>query len=504
MDRYDIIIIGSGMGGLICGDVLSREGYKICILEKNKQIGGCLQTYTRDKIVFDSGVHYLGALGKGQNLYQVFKYLGLMDKLKLEQLDIDVFDKIVIDNDDKEYVFAQGYENFISKLLIDFPDEEKALREYCSTIKYVCSRFPLYNLRSGGDYSEKEIVLEIDTKSFIESITGNKKLQAVLAGNNSLYAGQPGKTPLYVHALILNHYIESAWKCVDGGSQIGLIMAKNIREHGGVILRNSEVKKIVEEDGRVVCVELADGSRRYAGAFISNMHPVKTMEITASGVIKNIYRRRLKSLENSISSFTLNIVLKKDCFKYFKYNYYCHKDGYVWTGADYTEENWPLGYAVFLSATSRTTEYAEGLSVLTYMKYDEVKAWAHTFNTVSAVNSRGETYDDFKKRKAEKLLDEVGKKFPGLRECMYSYYAATPLSFRDYIGTDDGSLYGIVKNYKDPYRTFIDPRTKLPNLYLTGQNLNMHGILGTALSGLATCTAIMGNDTIIEKIRNAQ
>ena len=216
-----------------------------------------------------------------------------------------------------------------------------------------------------------------------------------------------------------------------------------------------------------------------------------------------MYRRRLQSLENSISSFTLNIVFKKNCFKYFKYNYYWHKDGHAWTGADYTEENWPLGYSVFLSATSATTEYAEAMSVLTYMRYEEVKPWEHTFNTADAVNTRGETYDAFKKRKAEKLLNEMEKKFPGLRDCIHAYYTATPLSFRDYIGNDDGSMYGIVKNYKDPHRTFIAPQTKLPNLYFTGQNLNMHGILGTALSGLATCMAIMGNDSIIEKIRNA-
>ena len=251
-----------------------------------------------------------------------------MDKLKLQQLEPDVFDKIIIDNDDKEYIFAQGYENFISKLLVDFPDEEAALRKYCDTIRYVCSKFPLYNLRSGGAYNEKESVLEIDTKTFIESITGNKKLQIVLAGNNSLYAGQPDKTPFYVHSLILNHYIESSWKCVDGGSQIGHIMAKNIRQRGGVILRNSEVKKIAEENGRIAYAELSNGERMYADSFISNMHPVKTLEITQTDLIKNIYRKRLKSLENSISSFTINIVFKKNSFKYFKYNYYCHKDGH--------------------------------------------------------------------------------------------------------------------------------------------------------------------------------
>ena len=503
MERFDILIIGSGMGGLVCGAILSMEGYKVCIVEKNKQLGGCLQTYVRDRVIFDSGVHYLGGLDKGQNLYQIFKYLGLMDKLKLQKMDVDVFDKIVIDNDEKEYVYAQGYDNFIEKLVADFPEEESAIRQYCDKIKEVCSRFPLYNLRSGGDYEEKAGVLEIDTKGYIESITNNQKLQAVLAGNNPLYAGQGDKTPFYVHALILNSYIESSYKCVDGGSQISKILAKQIRQNGGVIHRNAEVKKIVEEDGIVNHVELADGSRIYAKDFISNMHPVKTLEITHSDHIRMAFRKRLGSLENSISSFTLNIVLKKNSFKYFKYNYYVHNDGCVWTVGDYTEENWPLGYAIFLSASSRTNEYAEGMTILTYMRYDEVKQWEHTFNTVSDEEDRGPDYEEFKNRKAEVLLDSVEKKFPGLRNHIQSYYTATPLSFRDYIGTDDGSLYGIVKDYKDPLRTFISPRTKLPNLYFTGQNLNLHGILGAAMSALVTCSAFMKNDQLIEKIRNA-
>jgi len=264
------------------------------------------------------------------------------------------------------------------------------------------------------------------------------------------------------------------------------------------------VKKIAEEDGRASYAELQDGSRIYAEHFISNMHPVKTLEITESDLIKTVYRKRLNSLENSISSFTINIVLKKNCFKYFKNNYYCNKEEEsVWSGINYTEEKWPLSYALFLSATSKTTEFAEALTVLTYMKFDEVKPWENTFNTVSAVNDRGETYEAFKKRKAETLLDEVEKRFPNLRDCIYSYYTATPLSFRDYIGNDDGSLYGIVKDYKDPLRTFISPRTKLPNLYFTGQNLNLHGILGASMGGLVTCIALMGNESIIEKIKNA-
>ena len=188
-----------------------------------------------------------------------------------------------------------------------------------------------------------------------------------------MYAGVADKTPFYVHALILNSYIESSWKCVDGGSQIGRFLGRSIREHGGDIFRNIEVKKFVEEGGLVTHVELGDGTKVYADHFISNLHPTKTMEMTESDVIKKAYRNRMKSLENSISSFTINVVLKKDTFKYFNYNYYCHQENSVWDGMNYTEETWPRGYAMFLHAFSRSKEYAEGLSILTYMHYSEVE-----------------------------------------------------------------------------------------------------------------------------------
>ena len=501
--KYDILITGSGMGGLVCGAILAKEGYKVCVLEKNKQLGGCLQTYSRDKVIFDSGVHYMGGLDPGQNLYQIFKYLGLIGKLKLQRMENDHFDKIIFEDDPNEYFLAQGYDNFIEKLLVHFPEEEKGIREYCDKIKEICSKFPLYNLRTGEFYNEKAGVLEIDTKGYIESVVTNPRLREVLAGNNALYAGMPNKTPFYVHALILNSYIESSWKCVDGGSQIARLLGRSIRENGGDLFRNIEVKKFVEEEGKIVYVELSDGSRVYADHFISNLHPTKTMEMTESEVIKKAYRNRMKSLENSISSFTINIVFKKNTFKYFNYNYYCHQFGSVWDGMNYTEENWPRGYALFMHAYSRSIEYAEGMSILTYMHYSDVEKWADTFNTTSNETSRGEDYEAFKIRKAEKLLDKVESKFPGFRDNIKSYYVATPLSYRDYIGNDDGSLYGVAKDYLNPLKTFISPRTKLPNLYLTGQNLNLHGVLGTAVSGLITSSIFIPIEELVKRIKDA-
>ncbi len=503
MQQFDIIIIGSGIGGLVCANLLGLEGYRVCVLEKNRQTGGALQTYVRDRVIFDSAVHYIGGLDKGQNLYQIFKYLGLIDKLKLRKMDPDAFDMILIDGDDREYPLAQGYENFMEKLGRMFPGEEASIRTYCETIRSVCSRFPLYNLRSGGAYSEKADVLEISAKQFIESVTSHPKLQAVLGGNNILYAGQGEKTPLYIHALILNSYIESSWKCVDGASQIAKWLARNIRQCDGEVRCNAEVKEIVVQEGRVSHVRLEGGAILKASNFISNLHPAKTLELLDSPVIRPAYRSRINHLENSISCFSLNLVLKKGSLKYFSHNYYWQRPGFLWKMEQYNADNWPLGYALFMSPSSRGGEFAEAMTILAYMRYEEVKPWENTVNTVSHPAQRGDEYESFKRKKTAILMDLLEKKFPGLRSMVLSSYAATPLSFRDYTGSKEGSIYGILKDCRDPVKTLIAPHTRLPNFYFTGQNLNLHGILGASITALATCNALLGHENIIEKIRNA-
>ncbi len=498
---YDAIIIGSGMGGLTCGALLSKEGLKVCVLEKNRQVGGCLQTFVRDKVIFDSGVHYVGGLDKGQNLYKIFTYLEIMDKIKLEKLSEDAFDYILFEHDDNKYPMAQGYENFIRQLLNYFPDEENALRAYCDKMKYVCDKFPLYNLNFGEEF-EKTVVMQIGTKEFIESITDNKKLQEVLAGNNMLYAGSPDKAPFYVHALVLNSYIESAWKFVQGGSQISKYLLQTIRKYGGEVKRHCEVTKLLEKDGRIDHVLLSNGKRLFARNFISNIHPATTLKMLDSSIIREAYRKRITTLSNTVSCFIVNIVLAKNSFKYSKSNYYFNKEDAVWNNLDYNEDDWPKNYAIFLSPCKDNNCYAETVTLFSYMHYDEVKKWEHTFNTTSKEEDRGEDYEIFKKRKAEKLINEVEKRFPGLKDCIQTYYTSTPLTYRDYIGSDDGSLYGIERDYKNPLKTFISPKTKLKNLLFAGQNTSMHGILGVTISALASCSSLVDMQAVLEKMKN--
>ena len=501
MKKFDVLIIGTGMGGLVCGNVLSREGYTVCMVEKNKQLGGCLQIYVRDKVIFDSGVHYIGGLEKGQTLFQIFKWLGLMGKLKLEKMDT-AFDRILLDGEEKEYLIKQGHHAFEQEMIREFPEEKAAIQKYIKTILEICDRFPLYRLQLEGGTAEKQEAMGFSAKQFIESITRNKKLRAVLAGNNMLYAGAGDTTPFYVHALSVNSYLESAWRCLEGGSQIAKILARNISAAGGLVIRNREVKKLIMEDGHIKAALLSDGTMIQASHFISNTTPANTYKMTDSNLIRPATRKRVESMQNTVSAFILNIVFKKDRFPYIRHNYYYHRSGSVWEMESYDEQNWPLGYAIYPSPGLKK-DFAPGMTIFAYMRYEEVRPWISSFNTVSSKQNRGHDYELFKNKKAEKLLDRVEERFPGLRKSILHYYTSTPLTFRDYIGNDDGNLYGTIKDYKNPLGTIISPKTRIPNLYLTGQYLNLHGILGTAISGLITSIAVTGKDDFIEKIRNA-
>lgn len=498
MLKFDVAIIGSGLGGLLCGYILSKEGYSVCVIEKNQQIGGCLQTFTRDGCVFDTGIHYLGSLDEGQILHQYFKYFNLINTIKLKRLDENAFDRICFEGDETEYKYGMGNENFINILLQEFPKEKDALVKYIAKLKEICGSFDLYNLHDSNTRFYEKPNLNENAVSFLKSITNDAKLQNVLAGINLLYAGKASQTPLYIHSLVNYSYIQSAYRLVDGSAQIAISLANSISANDGIILRNHEVKKLIFDNDELKFVELLNNERIEAKYFISDVHPSKTLEMLEPERMRKIYWNRVHGLENTISAFTIYIVLKENSFPYCNYNYYLYKNLNVWTADSTSEKDWPENLFCFTPATSSSAVYAKSMIIMAYMKYDEVKKWENT-----TVENRGDEYLEFKRKKVIKILDTIEKKFPDLRENIKSYYTSSPLTYRDYTGTKEGSLYGIFRDCNEPYKTFVSHKTKIPNLFLTGQNINLHGAMGVTIGSVVTCSELLGMKYLVNKIKSA-
>ena len=501
--KYDFIIIGGGMSGLVCAYILSKEGKKVIVLEKNSQLGGGLQIFSRDKTLFETGVHYVGGLEEGQNLNQLFKYLDLMDKIQVKQMDKNCFDKIHFGNEDKFYSLGQGYKKFISNLVKDFPNQKQEIIKYCNKIREVCTEFPLYNLRDQNDYPiSNEEVESVD--EVIDSIITDNRLRNVLGSQNILYGGQKGITPFYIHALIINSYIESSWRFVNGSSQVAIFLAKSIRSFGGEVLKKSEVINANIINKRVSSVTLEDGTILEGNNIISSLHPIQTIRIMGQENFKGLYKKRINKIQNSVSSFGVHISFKKNTFPYLNHNVYHFEDENIWGLDDYTEKSWPKGLFLCFHPLKNNSDYADGCSVLTYMNYEDVKKWENITSTHFKLNERGKNYKLFKIECEEKIISSLEKIYPNIKDSIRSVHSSSPLTLRDYNGAPFGTMYGFQKDKRHPLQSYIHTKTNIKNLYLTGQSVNLHGVLGVTISALLTCFNFVDQRKLMESIRNAK
>lgn len=500
---FDIVVIGSGLGGLVSALLLAKSGKSVAVLEKNNQFGGNLQTFARDKKIIDTGVHYVGGLDEGQNLHRYFSYLGILSDLQWEQLDNNAFDKIYFNEKGQYYPQAQGYENFVNQLLVLFPEEKEALEKYIKTIQTYCDAFPMYRLDFENKY--QSAFLEPSVQEVMDSITSNETLKAVLLGNNFLYALDYQNTPFYVHALTVNSYIESSWRCVKGGSQITKALVKQLKRHKVQLFKYQEVKTFITDENRIVSCETETDSFR-AETFISNIDLKTTYGFLPENFQKKPSVKRVKSLKVTPSVFSVHIVLKPQTIPYFNHNIY-HYDclNEVKNYHNPVDENFPKQMVITTNPVCENQKFADVITIMTYMDFEAFSRWTASKSTVKKPQNRGEDYEAFKRDLAEKIIEKASIHFPSLRENMLRYYTSTPLTYRDYIGSENGTLYGFEKTAHRSHLTQIFPQTKIPNLFLTGQNVRMHGILGVTVSAFHLVKEFLGDkifNDLLELSRN--
>ncbi|RYD96644.1 MAG: NAD(P)/FAD-dependent oxidoreductase [Sphingobacteriales bacterium] len=499
MVQHQIVIIGSGLGGLLTAVFLAKEGYDVAILEQNKQVGGCLQTFSFDKKVFDSAVHYIGALGDGEVLHRIFDYAGIMSRLKLKQLDKDCFDQVLLEQEGRAFRLGQGKAGYKESLLAQFPGEKEAISKYCDFLEKTARAYPLYNLRFGNG-TEKLPYEQLSLSAVLEDTGASPLLQSVITGNSILYAGDRRYTSWATHVLVSRSYIDSSWRCDGGASQISKYLWKELQAHGGTIYRHEKVNKLQYENGKITAAHCASGNIFYADQFIANIHPKATLALVeAETAFKKVYRNRVNTARESVACMMVNIVLAPGKVAYKNYNVNWNLGDPLAT-IQKLQTIFPVNYSIYYTEDEANEGYAESVSILTYIDARDFGTWAATYNNIIDPGDRSDDYERYKQEKADQLLHKIAERFPEIIQFKRSTKIATPLTYRDYQGSGTGSLYGILKDVHHHAATSFSTKTRIPNLYLTGQNVNLHGVLGVAMTAIVTASEFVGMDDMIRKI----
>jgi all-trans-retinol 13,14-reductase len=490
-----VIIVGSGLGGLVCGYILAKNGCKVAIFEKNEQLGGCLQTFTRKGVKFGTGMHYVGSIEKGQIMHRFFKYLNLLDNVQISPMNRDCYEIISIGGE--RYFYAAGMDNFVRELSRQFPDNVQDIKLYAKKIKDIADSSPIHNLNLIGtnvffetDYIKKSV------DEFIAEITHNPRLQAVLAGNMYLYAGVKDKTQCYLHALLTDFYNQSPYRLTGGSDEMVKSLVKSIKNFGGEIYSSAEVEEFVCNKEKMTKIRLKNGQEFEADSFISAIHPQVSLSKIHSPLLRKVYRDRINSIENTVSCFTVFVKFKPKSHKYLNSNYICYENEDIWNIYNDSSKKFPAAWHLLHQCSEKDdARFAESAEIVAFMSFEQVKKWENT-----TVGKRGQDYECFKRQCAEKLIDRAEQSFAGFRAAIDGYWTATPLTYRDYTASPQGSMYGIIRDKNLSIHTKISQRTKIPNFFFAGQNVNSHGLLGVMVGALATCAEFLGTEKVINDI----
>ena len=514
-EKYDTIIIGSGMGGLATAAILAKEGQKVLVLEKHYTPGGFTHVFKRKGYEWDVGIHYIGEMQRETSiLKKLFDYI-TDGELKWADMG-DVYDRIVIGN--QHFDFVKGVKNFKKQLIEYFPEEENAINSYVDLVfkvvktskNYYISKAisPIWNTLFGRflknpfyKYSDKT------TYEVVSSLTTNETLIKVLTAQYGDYGLPPKQSSFVMHASVVRHYFDGGSFPIGGSSQIAKKVDSIIARSGGTILISAEVEEVIVEKNSALGVRMKDGKEFRAKNIVSNAGIMTTYNklLPLKIVKKHRLKEQLKKVKRSVAHASLYIGLEgtPEELGIPKTNYWVYPkdndhDTCIENYLEDLSQPFPLVYLSFPSAKdpdwSNRYPGKSTIDVITLIPYETFEKWAGT-----SWKKRGEIYEDKKEEIAQRLLKEVYKQLPQVEGKVNCYELSTPLTTQHFVNYEKGEIYGLDHTPSRFRQSFLKPRTPIKNFYLTGQDIVTAGVGGALFAGVLTTIAITGKN-VLKKI----
>jgi phytoene dehydrogenase-like protein len=517
-ERWDAVVIGSGLGGLTCAAYLCAAGQRTLVLEGHLVAGGNSQVFRRrvgDRhYEFDVGVHYIGECGPDGLITRILGGAGLAERIVFRPLDPDGYSHLVFP--DLHFRVPAGWDRYRERLIATFPAEAEPLGRVVDVMRAVADQARRVQTRELPMAELAQRAPEF-LEWGIRPVTGlfaahhlSEAATAVLLGEQGDYAVRPSKTPTALAAGLTDHYMRGAFYPEGGGQVLAGRLVEMIRAHGGEVRTKAPVARVRVEEGRVAGVELArDGRRIDAPVVVSNADLKRTvLELVGADHFRPATVERVREFRMSLPLFTLYLGLDVDLRERGVPN----ANWWIWPTTDLeglyaeveagTMPDPPVAYVACASLKDPESPHLAprghtNLQIMTLVPHDYALWHVERGPAEGGRYHRDPEYRRRKAALAERLLGVAEQVIPDLAGHVDWQETATPVTQERFTHSTGGTSYGIefACDQMGPMR--LGPETEIPGLYLCGASTpSGHGIGGVMRSGVIAAGAVLEADLL--------
>lgn len=477
---HTVCIIGGGISGLFTGALLAKNGYRVTVLEKNHIVGGGLQSFSRGDAMFNSGVQALVGYNENQIVKQTIRYL---DNLPLHLLPTSPSAQEAIWMDKEHlYCMPKGKEAYMEYLVSKFPKEEEGIHQLLDAIYEIGNANNYIWLKKSQIHPEIIKYSNLSADALIRRYIKAETLIKLL-GYIGVNVGGGLKTMSALEfGMMLTLYIEGSYRYQGGAVLCANELVNYINKHGGQVINNSEVKKINVVDEQIKNVETQNGEKFAADVFVHSASPHLLLQYTPADIFRKSTKYRIENQISKFSGFAVYLALEDETFPFI--------NSIVFVRKELNDDHLPDYIYILTPPSLNQGKWARTMEILVPDSFSNFKNWEKT-----KVENRGAEYKTMKDAYADEIINYVSGFYPELKNAIKHRYTATGLTVRDYFGNPDGAIYG-------QQGLYIPVKTKIENLFMTGQAVQNQGVCGAVVSAVLTSETILGK-SLIEEIAKA-
>jgi len=497
---WDVIVIGSGMGGLCAATALARGGRRVLVLEQHSVAGGLTQTFTRRDWTFATGVHYIGGVGPVAGPGGQFgRLLGwLTDSAMQFASCANPYDIVRLPG--FEFGITHPEDSYRRALHARFPSQHKAIDQWFSACDAARqSAFTMFAVRGLPAWLAWGLRLlrgsEVDrwthrTLASALADVHDAQLAAVLGARWGDYGAPPATAPLLEHALVTGSYNDGAFYPVGGPARFAQTLVPVIEATGGELRTGAMVQRILATNGRVSDVVVERNgvrSTEHADYVISAMGVSNTIACLDAEDAP-AWQNTIRGLHPGLSYVSLYLGLEGDiaaagASSANVWVYESEDIGRVWRSP--ADDDAPGFFVSFPSLKDPTTAGKPTAELVALCDAQAFAPWLHLPDA-----QRPEEYLALKAWVEERLLAQFCRHFPALAPMVRYHELSTPLTQRRYVRSPAGAMYGIEMSAERLNTPALRVRTPVHGLLLAGQDVTSPGVQGAFMGGLLAAAAV--------------